>query len=50
LYRKIVKNLHELGVPNDHVKILIREIPEENWGIRGGQAGCEVELGFRIDV
>ena len=50
LYRKIVKNLHELGVPNDHVKILIREIPKENWGIRGGQAGCDVELSFRIDV
>jgi hypothetical protein len=22
----------------------------QNWGIRGGQAGCDVELGFKIDV
>ena len=22
----------------------------ENWGIRGGQAACDVELGFKIDV
>lgn len=50
LYRAIVRNLEQLGIPKDHVKILLREISKENWGIRGGQAGCDVELGFRIDV
>lgn len=50
LYRLIVKNLEPFGIPNDHVKILIREITKENWGIRGGQAGCDVELGFKIEV
>ena len=50
LYRTIVDNLQALGIPKDHVKILIREIPKANWGIRGGQAGCDVELGFKIDV
>ena len=50
LYRRIVENLETFGIPNDHVKILLREIPKENWGIRGGQAGCDVELGFKIDV
>ena len=50
LYRTIVANLAPLGIPPDHVKILLREIAPENWGIRGGQAGCDVELGFRIDV
>jgi 5-carboxymethyl-2-hydroxymuconate isomerase len=50
LYRAIVENLGGLGIPKDHVKILLRELPKENWGIRGGQAGCDVELGFKIDV
>lgn len=50
LYRRIVENLEPFGIPNDHVKILLREIPKENWGIRGGQAGCDVELGFKIEV
>jgi len=50
LYRGIVENLERLGIPRDHVKILLRELPKENWGIRGGQAGCDVELGFKIDV
>jgi len=42
LYRRIVENLEELGIPRNHVEILVREIPRENWGIRGGQAGCDV--------
>lgn len=50
LYQAIVGRLEALGIPRDHVKILLREISRENWGIRGGQAGCDVELGFKIDV
>ena len=50
LYRAIVRNLEPLGIPPDHVKILLRELPRENWGIRGGQAACDVELGFKVDV
>lgn len=50
LYREIVERLQPFGIPRDHVKIMIREITPENWGIRGGQAACDVELGFKVDV
>jgi len=50
LYKAIVNNLEPLGIPKDHVKILLREIPKENWGIRGGRAAIDVTLGFKIDV
>ena len=50
LYMSIVKNLEPFGIPKNHIKILLREIPRENWGIRGGQAGCDVELGFKVEV
>jgi len=50
LYQGIVKRLETLGIPRDHVKILLRELPQENWGIRGGQAACDVELGYTIEV
>lgn len=50
LYKAIVTNLEALGIPQDHVKILLREITKENWGIRGGQAGCDVELGYKLEV
>jgi len=50
LYRTIVANLGRLGIPADHVKILLRELPRENWGIRGGQAACDIDLGYKIDI
>ena len=50
LYKAIMTNLELLGIPKDHVKILLREVEKENSGIRGGQAGCDVDLGFKIDV
>ena len=50
LYKAIVNNLEPFGIPKNHVKILLREITKENWGIRGGQAGCDIELGFKVEV
>ena len=50
LYKSIVNNLSRYGIPTNHVKILLREITAENWGIRGGQAACDVELGFEVNV
>ena len=50
LYKRIVENLEATGIPRDHVKILLREIPRENWGLGGGKPGSEVELGFLVEV
>jgi len=50
LYKAIVNNLSRFGIPASHVKIMLREITAENWGIRGGQAACDVELGFEVKV
>lgn len=50
LYKNIVNNLEILGIPKDHVLILLRESPAENWGIEGGQVASEVELDYKIDV
>lgn len=50
LYREIVNRLATLGIPPDHVTIVLRESPAENWGIHGGQAACDVDLGFDVNV
>ena len=50
LYQQLVKNLVAFGIPEDHILITLRESPLENWGIRGGQAACDVDLGFKVDV
>ena len=50
LYREIVESLEPLGIPRDHVSILVRDAPRTNWGIRGGQAAGDVDLGFDVNV
>ncbi|MCX5045849.1 tautomerase family protein [Aldersonia sp. NBC_00410] len=50
LYREIVGRFGALGIPANHVTIVLRESATENWGIRGGQAACDVDLGFDVNV
>ena len=50
LYSAIVANLSVLGVPANEIKIILIEVPPDNWGLRGGLPASEIDLGFRIDV
>lgn len=50
LYKAVVASLEKTGVRADDVFIMINDLPLENWGIRGGQAACDVDFGFKIDV
>ncbi|HEY0708660.1 MAG TPA: tautomerase family protein [Polyangia bacterium] len=43
LYREIVTRFEAVGVPADDVFIVLSEHPLENWGLRGGQAACDLE-------
>ena len=50
LYAEIVGRLEPLGIPRDHVTITVRDLDRESWGVRGGQAASDVDLGFEIEV
>ena len=50
LYSCIVENLNVLSIPKDHIKILLRETSKENWGILGGHAGCDVDVGYIVEI
>ncbi len=50
LYSEIVDQLEPLGIPRDHIAINLRESLSESWGISGGQAACDVDLGFNVNV
>jgi phenylpyruvate tautomerase PptA (4-oxalocrotonate tautomerase family) len=50
LYKSMVDNLARFGVPKKDVKIILLEMPRENWGIRGGIPGSEVELGLAVEI
>lgn len=50
LYSEVVQRLGDVGIPPDHISILVRDHPTENWGIEGGQAACDVNLGYKVNV
>jgi len=50
LYQALVHRLGELGIAPLDVKVILHEVPRENWGLRGGIPGSEIELGFKVEV
>jgi phenylpyruvate tautomerase PptA (4-oxalocrotonate tautomerase family) len=50
LYKSVVQNLTVLGIPATEIKIILSEVPAENWGLRGGLPASEIDLGFKVDV
>jgi phenylpyruvate tautomerase PptA (4-oxalocrotonate tautomerase family) len=50
LYKSIVDNLAPLGIPAHCILIKLHEMDPENVGVRGGQAVCDVDLGYSVDV
>ena len=48
--RLIVHEPHRFTGPRDEVMIVLREHPQENWGIQGGKAASDVNIGFKINV
>lgn len=50
LYREVTSRLGALGIPRDHITVIVRDIDTTSWGIRGGQAASDVDLGFDVNV
>jgi len=50
LYQAITHKLGQCGIPADHLKILLREAPRDNWAIRGGQPASDVALGYDVAI
>jgi phenylpyruvate tautomerase PptA (4-oxalocrotonate tautomerase family) len=49
LYQGIAEGLAPFGIPPDHILTMVRDIPLENCGV-SGQAACDVDLGFVVEV
>lgn len=50
LYRAMVRNLRPFDVPPEDVKVVLIETIPENVGFKGGQAACDVDLGYALQV
>ena len=50
LYKLLIGSLEELGIPGQCVLVRLHELPPENFGVRGGQPVCDIELGYPVKV
>ena len=49
LYKGLVGELAAFGLAPNEIKVMLIEVPRENWGLRG-MPGSEVQLGFKVEV
>ncbi len=45
-----MERLSSLGIPGDHVSRIVHDIDLDNWGVGGGLAASDVDLGFHVAV
>lgn len=51
LYEVLAQNLSALlGIAPESILILLVEHPMENWGMRGGRMGSEIDFGYAVNV
>lgn len=50
LYRSIADRFEALGIPRLDVVTVLHEEPVQNWGLRGGVIGTDVDIGFNLKV
>lgn len=50
LYKGIVGRFGAVGIDPNDIRIVLYEVPMDNWGIRGGIPASEVDLGFKVIV
>jgi phenylpyruvate tautomerase PptA (4-oxalocrotonate tautomerase family) len=50
LYQELASRLGAAGIPPADLIVIVHDVPLENWGLRGGQAACDIDLGFKIQI
>ncbi len=49
LYAALASEYAAFGLAPTDLKIIVHDVPRENWGLRG-QAATDIELSFKIEV
>jgi phenylpyruvate tautomerase PptA (4-oxalocrotonate tautomerase family) len=50
LYQEMAARLSAAGIPPADLMVVIHDVPLDCWGLRGGKAACDIDLGFQIKV
>jgi phenylpyruvate tautomerase PptA (4-oxalocrotonate tautomerase family) len=49
LYSALAREFAAFGVEPPDLKVIVHDVPRENWGVRG-QSAAEIELDFKVEV
>ena len=50
LYREMAAAAEHVGIPANDLVVVVHDVQRESWGVRGGQAASDVDIGFEIEV
>jgi phenylpyruvate tautomerase PptA (4-oxalocrotonate tautomerase family) len=50
LYRAIIEEFGAIGIAATDVRVVLYEVPRENWGLKGGVPASEIDLGFEVEI
>jgi phenylpyruvate tautomerase PptA (4-oxalocrotonate tautomerase family) len=50
LYARLISELGEVGLAAEDIRIVLYEVPRENWGLKGGIPASEIDLGFKVEI
>ena len=50
LYAQMVHELGKTGIAAEDIRIVLYEVPRENWGLKGGIPASEIDLGFEVEI
>ena len=50
LYTRLIAELGETGIAAEDIRIVLYEVPRENWGLKGGVPASEIDLGFEVEI
>lgn len=50
LYARLIEGLGELGIAGEDIRVVLYEVPREDWGLRGGMPASEIDLGFDVEI
>ena len=50
LYARMIAELGEAGIAAEDIRIVLYEVPRQDWGLRGGIPASEIDLGFEVEI
>lgn len=50
LYAHMISELGKAGIGAADIRVVLYEVPRDNWGLKGGVPASEIDLGFDVEI